>query len=59
LERGLGAPKRSGRPRAVPKTLAEGLESLVRHAEDWLKDYGTDAPGRNAWLDGPAAGAGP
>jgi len=51
-----GASKRGGRPRQPPRSLADGLERVVRHTESWLKDHGPDAPGRNAWLARPAAG---
>jgi len=54
-----GQANRGGHQRTVPKTLEDGLESLTRHSEEWLKDHDLAAQGRNAWLDLPAAGTRP
>ena len=48
--------RRGGRPRRSPRSLAEGIEWVVRDAEDWLGGHGPDAPGRMAWTERPIPG---
>ena len=48
--------RRGGRPRRSPRSLAEGLEWVVRDTEDWLIGHGPDA--RTDGLDRAGAAAG-